>query len=219
MAGIFITFEGIDGSGKSCLAKALFNDLKNLGHRIRFVPVIGYGPIDNAVTHLLDHKKHYDAHAHFLLSTASSRVLMKTVIIPGVDQGKIVILDRYYFSSLAYSQPSKISEEWMLEVVKSLIPPDIIIFPQTDIEKAYKRKRNFVGIETGFSEGDLSKGFLEFQTQVLDAYNYYFKKLGIPVVSVDNNRDFEFARNEVLERVLTLINKKKAARDVLRNRL
>lgn len=105
MGGVFLAFEGIDGSGKTTLATHLVDWLRERGFHVVYVSSVGYEPIDHVTRELLADAKTYDPYAHLFLSYANSRVLVKTIIEPGLEEDGIVILDRYYHSSIAYSVP------------------------------------------------------------------------------------------------------------------
>jgi dTMP kinase len=105
MHGLFITFEGTEGSGKSTQVARLVQRLAGLGHTVRTFREPGGTPIGEEIRHTL---KHSDAnHAmtsetELLLMNASRAQLVREVIRPALRDGEIVVCDRFYDSTTAY---------------------------------------------------------------------------------------------------------------------
>lgn len=102
--GIFITFEGLDGSGKSTQMELLADALRDRGHDVVTTREPGGTGLGEAVrTILLDPAQHgMTPRAEALLYSAARAQLVETVIKPALDAGRIVLCDRYLDSSLAY---------------------------------------------------------------------------------------------------------------------
>ena len=105
MSGLFITFEGTEGGGKSTQIALLAERLRQLGHRARVLREPGGTPIGEEIRHLL---KHHPANevmmpeAELLLMNASRAQLVLEVIRPALTAGEIVLCDRFYDSTTAY---------------------------------------------------------------------------------------------------------------------
>lgn len=101
---MFITFEGIDLSGKSTQAKLLFLNLRKLKFKTLLVREPGGTLISEKIRHILLDSKHKKMEylTEFLLFSASRHQLTSEVIIPYLKKGYYVICDRYYDSSTAY---------------------------------------------------------------------------------------------------------------------
>jgi dTMP kinase len=103
--GIFITFEGTEGSGKSTQISLLAEHLRSLGHSVRTVREPGGTPIGEEIRHTLKHSLANDAmtaEAELLLMNASRAQIVREVIRPALDSGEIVLCDRFYDSTTAY---------------------------------------------------------------------------------------------------------------------
>ena len=102
--GIFITFEGPEGSGKSTHSKMLAAWLRSKGHRVLHTREPGGTVIGGKLRRiLLDSKPgSMDAAVELLLYEASRAVLVAEVIRPALKAGKIVILDRFQDSTWVY---------------------------------------------------------------------------------------------------------------------
>jgi len=105
MSGLFITFEGTEGGGKSTQIQLLAETLRGLGHTVRTLREPGGTPIGEEIRHLL---KHSDANhgmtseTELLLMNASRAQIVREVIQPALAAGEIVLCDRFYDSTLAY---------------------------------------------------------------------------------------------------------------------
>ncbi len=105
MKGLFITFEGTEGSGKTTQIAALAQRLRSLGHTVRVLREPGGTPIGEEIRHTLKSSEANRAmtpEAELLLLNASRAQLVREVIRPALAAGEIVLCDRFYDSSLAY---------------------------------------------------------------------------------------------------------------------
>ncbi|HZR16729.1 MAG TPA: dTMP kinase [Verrucomicrobiae bacterium] len=105
MKGLFITFEGNEGSGKSTQIALLAARLQGLGHRVRSLREPGGTPIGEEIRHTLKHSPSNHAmtpEAELLLMNASRAQLVREIIRPALEAGEIVLCDRFYDSTTAY---------------------------------------------------------------------------------------------------------------------
>jgi len=105
MKGLFITFEGTEGSGKSTQISLLAERLRSMGHRVRTTREPGGTPIGEEIRHTLKHSPANHAmtpEAELLLMNASRAQLVREVIRPALASGEIVVCDRFYDSTTAY---------------------------------------------------------------------------------------------------------------------
>ena len=103
--GLFITFEGTEGCGKSTQVELLARRLAALGHRVRTMREPGGTPIGEEIRHTLKHSRANEAmtaQAELLLMNASRAQLVREVIRPALADGEIVLCDRFYDSTTAY---------------------------------------------------------------------------------------------------------------------
>jgi dTMP kinase len=103
--GLFITFEGTEGSGKSTQIKRLAERISALGHEVVVLREPGGTPIGEEIRHLLKHSAVNDAmtpEAELLLMNAARAQLVREVIRPALTAGKVVLCDRFFDSSLVY---------------------------------------------------------------------------------------------------------------------
>src|ERR1051326_8259193 len=105
MPGLFITFEGTEGSGKSTQISLLAERLRDMGLSVRTTREPGGTPIGEEIRHTLKHSADNEAmtaEAELLLMNASRAQLVREVIRPALAAGEIVLCDRFYDSTTAY---------------------------------------------------------------------------------------------------------------------
>lgn len=105
MKGLFITFEGTEGSGKSTQVPLLVERLREWGHAVRVFREPGGTPIGEEIRHTLKHSHAnaaMTAEAELLLMNASRAQLVREVIRPALARGEIILCDRFYDSTTAY---------------------------------------------------------------------------------------------------------------------
>ena len=101
--GKLITFEGIEGCGKSTLAKELYEYLKNKNYKVVFTREPGGGKLGEKIREiLLNNELEIPDYSELFLFLASRYEHTKNIIIPKLKSGYIVISDRYMDSTIAY---------------------------------------------------------------------------------------------------------------------
>jgi len=119
--GIFISFEGSEGCGKSTQMELLVRQLRALAYRVRTAREPGGTPIGEEIRHTLKHSKSnaaMTAEAELLLMNASRAQLVREVIRPALETGEIVVCDRFYDSTIAYQGYGR---ELDLKMVQTII--------------------------------------------------------------------------------------------------
>jgi len=105
MPGLFITFEGTEGGGKSTQILRLAERLAGLGFKVRSLREPGGTPLGEEMRHLLKHSAAGSAmtpETELLLMNASRAQLVREVIRPALAAGEMVLCDRFYDSTVAY---------------------------------------------------------------------------------------------------------------------
>ncbi len=118
--GLFITFEGTEGCGKSTQVELLARRLRALGHRVRTLREPGGTPIGEEIRTTLKHSKDNEAmtaQAELLLMNASRAQLVREVIRPALAAGEIVLCDRFYDSTTAYQGHGRQLDMKMVQAV------------------------------------------------------------------------------------------------------
>ena len=105
MAGLFVTFEGTEGSGKSTQIQLLAKRLEGLGRKVLSLREPGGTPLGEEIRHTLKHSTAGAGmcpEAELLLVNASRAQLVRQVIKPALDQDRIILCDRFLDSTIAY---------------------------------------------------------------------------------------------------------------------
>ena len=146
LKGVFITFEGTEGCGKSTQVRLLAERLTALGHRVRTPREPGGTPVGEEIRHTLKHSPNnhaMTAEAELLLMNASRAQLVREVIRPALEAGEIVVCDRFYDSTTAYQGHGR---QLDLEAVRAIIEfavggtkPDLTLFLQVPPEVSAAR--------------------------------------------------------------------------------
>lgn len=142
---MFITFEGVDGCGKSTQLRFLAEYLEGLGLEVVRTREPGGSLVAEKIRSLLLDKENMEmaAETEALLYAASRREHLGKVILPGLNSGKIVLCDRYVFSSYAYQGYGReLGLEKVEEINKHAIDgilPDLTFLISLPYEEAMKR--------------------------------------------------------------------------------
>jgi dTMP kinase len=175
---MLITFEGIDGAGKSTQINELVHHLANQGIEFVTLREPGGTPVAEKIRRILLESSHeISPIGELLLFSASRAELVKEVIVPALASGNTVILDRFYDSTTAYQGYGRGID---LEVLRSIIAvstcgitPDITFYLDIEPEEALKRKFSKTSIPLEFEGEELDRmerSGLEFYRKVRQGY-------------------------------------------------
>ena len=143
--GLFITFEGSEGSGKTTHAKLLCDFLRKNGFKVLHTREPGGVLISEKIRNiLLDPKnKDMDAVCEMLLYMAARSQIVEEKIFPALKKGKIVICDRFNDATLAYQgYAGGINKKVIMDIAKIVtkgVWPNITFLLDIDAEKGLKR--------------------------------------------------------------------------------
>jgi dTMP kinase len=194
--GHFISFEGIDGSGKSTQAKVLTKTLEDLGHNIVLTREpggsIGAEEIRRLV--LQGDPDRWSAESEILLFTAARRDHLEKTILPALDAGKIVICDRFADSTRMYQGLSRGDLRTLVDELHSLmIPrdPDLTVLIDLDPKLGLSRAKSRNTVEERFEDFGISLqekmrvGFLNLAEEYADRFRVIDGQRDIDVVAAD----------------------------------
>ncbi len=157
MKGKFIVLEGIDGCGKTTHAKLLAQWLTEKGHSVLHTKEPSRGPIGLLLRDYL--KKDSLPLIDALLFTADRAEHLEKEVKPALEEGKIVVCERYVYSTIAYQVAQGLDKTWLTELNAFAIKPDLTILLDLASEVSVKRTSTKEKFET-----------LEFLTKVRKNY-------------------------------------------------
>ena len=191
--GIFIVIEGLDGSGKTTQANLLANKLSKT-YSVLCTAEPSYGKIGTFIREgCLYEEKRLPTEAEALLFAADRIEHMKNEISPALDEGKLVICDRYVYSSLAYQGSAGLSGDWIKTINARALEPDFAIFIDVSPERVLGRlHRQKSVMET-----------LETQQKVREVYMKYVEKGEL--VLIDGDKPKNIVAEALCSKVLGLL--------------
>ena len=161
---MFIAFEGLDGSGSSTQSRLLAEKLEANGHAV----LLTKEPTANTQTgkmirDILQHKWECGPKGLQLLFSADRAEHLRNKIGPALQNGQIVITDRYFFSTIAYGSLAVDDWEWLKCLSKKFRVPDITFLfkldPEVCIQRIQGRGSDFELFEENEKLGKIWKGY------------------------------------------------------------
>ncbi len=142
----FICIEGLDASGKTTQAHRLVRNLRQRDFEAVYTTEPSSGEIGRFIRAcILQRKKRVPSVVEALLFAVDRIDHVERGIKPALQKGKVVVCDRYMFSSIAYQGAEGLNIGWIEEINGSVLPPDIAIYldvPPEVVVKRMERKRS-----------------------------------------------------------------------------
>ena len=148
MSGLFISFEGIDGCGKSTQADLLRSYLESKGEQVELLREPGGTALSEQIREILlnPNNEKMDPSTESILLSASRAQLTREIIIPALERGNVVICDRYADSTLAYQGYGRgINLEWLEKLnafATAGLKPDITLLVDLPVDEALNRMQS-----------------------------------------------------------------------------
>ncbi len=216
--GLFITFEGLEGCGKTTQAKMLYNLLNKKGIPFIFTKEPGGTKIGQKIRKILLDQKNdsMDYKAEMLLFLASRAENVRLIILPALEEGKIVISDRFYDSTTAYQGYGRGIDLKIIKHLNALVVgkaiPDITFFLDIEPQEGLKRSTAFSNSrEIRFEEEFVNKKIIDgklFLERVRDGYYKLSQEESGRIKVIDANR----SKEEIFKDIIKIVNKKMAIR-------
>jgi len=192
--GTFICIEGLDASGKTTQSKLLVKNLRKKGFDAVYTTEPSEGRIGRLIRrHVLLGENRLSAALEALLFSADRIDHLEREIMPALKDKKIVVSDRYLYSSIAYQGAAGLDLKWIEEVNKWALKPDLTLYidiPPEIVLKRLKRKKSIM--ET-----------LRTQERVRDVYLKIARANN--VCMIDGNRLKAQIAKEILQTVTTFL--------------
>ncbi|MBR2066760.1 MAG: dTMP kinase [Solobacterium sp.] len=202
--GLFITFEGPDGSGKSSVSKAVCARLQEEGYPVIYTREpggIGSDIAEKIRSLILDvNNQAMDAKTEALLFAAGRRQHLIDVILPALEEGKVIISDRYIDSSMAYQGYGRgLGREAVMEInqfaIENCMPDKTIFFrveASTGLARLKLRER---------ADDRLDQEKLDFHERVFNGYMEILDVYRNRMIEIDANLELD----EVIENTYTVV--------------
>jgi dTMP kinase len=177
--GVFICIEGLDGSGKTTQAQILTERLSK-NHNAVYTAEPSHGTTGTFIReYCLYKKKRLPTATEALLFAADRVEHVEDEIKPALAEGKLVICDRYIYSSLAYQGSAGLSLAWIKKINSYALQPDFAVFVDVPPERVLERlQRKKSVMET-----------LEIQRKVRKVYLKYVEKGELILIDGDKPKD------------------------------
>ena len=194
MPGVFIVFEGVDGSGKSTHIKYLSEKLRERGYHVLETSEPSRDRIGNFIRRYAEQNdSRFTPETETLLFAADRYEHVKRVIEPALKRGQIAISDRYFYSSIAYQGAGGIDLNWIRKMNRFAPKPDLSILLDIIPEYSLKRVRRK---KTVFEVSDYLRKVREIYLEMVKAGE---------LVREDADNPKRIVQEEILTLVLNLL--------------
>ncbi|KKE77567.1 dTMP kinase [Oceanobacillus caeni] len=209
MNGYFITFEGVEGAGKTTILQDIHGKLESLGYDVVSTREPGGIEIAEQIRHVIlnTNNTKMEERTEALLYAAARRQHLVEKVIPALEQGKVILCDRFIDSSLAYQGYARglgMDEVFAINqfAIKDQMPNLTILFdlePKKGLSRIASnkdRERNRLDLET-----------ISFHEKVYKGYQILLDKFPNRIQSVNADQPLEQVGKEVLNKILLYIKK------------
>jgi len=194
MKGTFVCIEGLDGCGKTTQAKLLVEKLQR-SYSAMYTAEPSEGKVGDFIRKsILYGEKRSTSLAEALLFAADRVEHVENEVLPALRQGKLVISDRYIYSSLAYQGAAGLSLEWIQSINQYALRPELAIFIDVDPRAVMQRLKPV----KSFMEN------LETQQRVRQIYLKFVEKGDL--TRIDGNKPKHLVAEELQRVVLNFLN-------------
>jgi dTMP kinase len=205
--GTLITFEGIDGCGKSSLLSFIHQELANRGHELITTKEPGGTGLGKELREIIHAQKGAVCGlAEYLLFAADRAQHFQTLVIPALREGKIVLADRMADSSLAYQGYGRGLDKTMIASVNAWAmqehKPDITLYVQIDVQTAFERLR-----ARNLPLTSIEQEKTDFWQRVIDGYEAIFAQRS-NVIIINGKQSQAAVQREALEKLIPILAKK-----------
>ena len=187
--GAFVCIEGLDGCGKTTQAKLLAKKLRK-SHNAVYTAEPSRGKIGTFIRNrCLYGEKRVSTAIEALLFAADRVEHVENEVLPALNDGRLVISDRYVYSSLAYQGIAGLSIEWIEQINKHALKPDLAVLIDVDPKTVMRRLKPQRSVMEN----------IETQQKVRDVYLKFVAKGKI--VRLEGNR----TKGEVAEALTNVV--------------
>lgn len=209
-SGFLVSFEGVDGSGKSTQATMLYDRFIHEEYSSLIVREPGGTDLSEKIRDILLDTQHTGmaATAEFLLYAASRAQLVAEKIKPALEQGKVIICDRYIDSSLAYQGFGRGVDKTFIQRTNMQatqnILPNITLIIDVDMNTAQNRT-----LQNTRSPDRLEGENRQFKMRVREGYRRIAKEAPDRVVLLRGEQSIELLHEAIWEKVMQRLKQSK----------
>ncbi|GAA0608926.1 dTMP kinase [Virgibacillus siamensis] len=210
MNGYFVTFEGGEGAGKSSILQAAAQKLSELGYDILATREPGGIEIAEKIRHIILDPQNtaMDSRTEALLYAAARRQHLVEKVLPALEQGKLVLCDRFIDSSLAYQGYARgLNVDEVLSINQFAIQdcmPDMTLF--FDIEPKKGLARITANKEREQNRLDLEK--LPFHEYVYEAYQLLVSQFPDRIHVINADQGFDQVEKDAVDTIISCFTNK-----------
>jgi dTMP kinase len=198
--GVFICIEGLDGSGKTTHTRRLVRNLQEKGFDAVYTTEPSRGEFGTFIrTSVLQGEERLPSVVEAFLFAVDRIDHLEKEVEPALREGKIVVSDRYVYSSLAYQGAAGLDLRWIEEINRLALSPDLAIYidvPPKVVVRRIRREKSVM--ET-----------LEIQQKVEEVYMKFVENGQL--LPLDGNRKKSEVAQDILQMVLDFLEKRKAS--------
>ncbi|MGK0240315.1 MAG: dTMP kinase [Candidatus Pelagisphaera sp.] len=205
LTGKLFTFEGSEGSGKSTQIELLADELEGMGHEVIVTREPGGTEIGEEIRHLLIHNSagaNMTPETELLLFAAARAQLVRQVILPGLESGKIILCDRFLDSTTVYQGAARsIATDpvsYINQFAAAAITPDLTFILDVPAEESIARvKRRINDLPDRMEQENV-----DFYKKVREGYLLLARSLPERFYVVDGTRELKVNQEDILKTVL-----------------
>lgn len=209
--GLFITFEGGEGAGKTTILNQVYEELTERGIEVIKTREPGGIRISEKIRDIIHDPLHLEMEerTEALLYAAARRQHLVEKVFPALEKGKIVLCDRFVDSSLVYQGYARgIGVDEVFAINQFVIQdcmPDITLFFDIDPKKGLER----ISANAEREKNRLDLETIEFHEKVYEGYQLIRARFPDRFQTVDADRSPEAVYEDVLERIIAFLHDKK----------
>jgi dTMP kinase len=208
-----ITFEGIEGSGKSTQIKLVAGYLteKKVPHIVTQEPT-GTG-IGRKIGDILFNREHYDMcpETEMFLFFAARAQHVREIIMPALEQNKIVLCDRFSDATFAYQGAGRGLDDKFIKLINDYsamnLKPDLTLLFDLPVETGLQRatrRNNLLNEPSAIDRFEREK--VDFHRRIREGYLHILKNDPLRFRLIDANRDIDAIQEEVQRKISEFIN-------------
>jgi dTMP kinase len=204
--GLFITFEGGDGAGKTTLINRIHQDLIQSRWAVLKTRAPGGTHLGEAIRHLLLHKQDVlvSKRSELLLFLADRAQHVDELILPALQEGKIVLCDRFNDSTLAYQGGARGFEEQLLKKLCAFacddLQPNLTLYLDLDPKIGFERNQ-----KAGLAKDRIESENLKFHQRIRQAFKKIAKKEPKRFMMIDASQTPEEVYTQAKEKIDALL--------------